>query len=165
MKQNATFDASFWINVHRAGLAHLLGERYRLRYAPAVAGELREEFPSGRAFWARVRSGELAEAAPSGETVREFGAGERAAINLALEHPEWVLLLDDQRPFRHAADRGLRVICSPVLVVALYEEGRLDAAGAIAGLARLAALGTLSPHLIAAALAQLGATYRTKEGD
>ncbi len=149
--------------MHRAGLADLLEERYRLRYAPAVAAELRQEFPSGRAFWTRVQGGELAEATPSGETVRE--AGERAAINLALEHPEWVLLLDDQRPFRHAAERGLRVICSPVLVVALYEEGRLDATGAIAALARLAALGTLSPHLLAAALAQLGASYTAKGED
>ena len=163
MKQNATFDASFWINAHRAGLVDLLTARYRLHYAPAVAVELREAFPSGRAFWARVRGGELAEAGAEREAVREFGAGERAAINLALEHPEWVLLLDDQRPFRAAAERGLRVICSPVLVVALYEEGRLDAAGAIAALARLAALGTVSPHLLAAALAQLGAAHKTRE--
>src|SRR5688500_6497294 len=99
---------------------------YRLAYAPEGAADLREEFPSGRAFWTRVRGGELAEAAPERERVRECGAGERAAIDLALERPEWVLLLDDQRPFRAAVERGLRVICSPVLVVALYEEGALD---------------------------------------
>ena len=162
MKQNATFDASFWIHFHRAGLLQLLFERYRLHYAPAVAGELREGFPSGRAFWERVRSGELVETAPRLDAVREFGPGERAAINLALEHPEWVLLLDDQRPFRVAAERGLRVICSPVLVVAHYEEDRLEARGALGALARLAALGTVSPHLIAAALAQLGATHKAK---
>ena len=165
MKQNATFDASFWINFHRAGLLDLLLERYRLHYAPAVAAELREGFPSWRAFWDRVRSGELSDTAPRVDAVREFGPGERAAIDLALEQPEWVLLLDDQRPFRAASERGLRVICSPVLVVALYEEGRLDAGGALGALARLAALGTLSPHLIAAALTQLGTTHKAKEGD
>jgi predicted nucleic acid-binding protein len=165
VKQNATFDASFWSNVHRAGLVDALLARYRLHYTPAMARELREEFPSGRAFWARVRGGELAERTPGVEAVRELGAGERAAINLAVQHPEWVLLLDDQRPFRAAAGRGLRVICSPVLVVALYEEGSLDAVGTLAALARLAALGTLSPHLLAAALAQLGAIFTAKEGD
>ena len=165
MKQNATFDASFWIAFHRAGLLDLLLERYRLTYAPAVVAELREELPSGRAFWERARAGELVEAAPRVEAVRDFGPGERAAIDLALEHPEWVLLLDDQRPFRFAAARGLRVICSPVLVVALYEEGRLDAGDALGALVRLAALGTVSPHLIAAALAQLGAAHKAKEGD
>ncbi len=142
----------------------LLLERYALRYASAVARELREEFPSGRAFWERVRAGELAEAVVGTEVVREFGPGERAAINLALEHRDegWVLLLDDQRPFREAAERGLRVVCSPVLVVALHAEGRLDAQRALASLARLAALGTVSPHLLAAALAQIAA--QTVEG-
>lgn len=144
----------------------LLLERYALRYTPAVALELREEFPSGRAFWERVRGGELTEAIPRTEIVRDFGPGERASINLALERrdegQEWVLLLDDQRPFRAAAERGLRVICSPVLVVALHAEGRLDAQQALTSLARLAALGTVSPHLLAAALAQVAT--QTREG-
>ena len=56
-------------------------------------------------------------------------------------------------------------MCSPVLVLALYEEGQLDAAGALAALARLAALGTLSPHLLASAVAQLGASDAALERD
>ncbi|MDP2936474.1 MAG: hypothetical protein Q8O86_08290 [Dehalococcoidia bacterium] len=34
--------------------------------------------------------------------------------------------MDDRRPFREAMDLGLRVLCSPVLAVELYTDGRLD---------------------------------------
>lgn len=167
MKHFASFDSSFWIHVHRAGLLALVLERYALRFAPVVASELRETFPSGRAFWECVRDGQITEVAPRLQTVQEFGPGERAAMNVALEHRDWLLLLDDQRPFRDATARGLRAICSPVLVVALYVEGRIGAQEALTSLARLAALGTVSPHLGAAALAQLGTVLRAarKEGD
>ena len=140
-------------------------DRYELRCAPAVALKLREEFPSGRAFWGRVRAGQVAEAASAAPAVQELGPGERAAIDLALEHRDWLLLLDDQRPFRDAADRGLRVICSPVLAVALFTDGRIGALDALTILARLAALGTVSPHLLAASLAQLGIVQRAEHDD
>lgn len=163
VKHLATLDTSFWINAHRAGLlAHVLA-RYQLRYTPEVAAELRPGFPSGQEFWRRVRAGDLVEeAAPSSGPVREFGPGERSAINLALQHPEWVLLLDDYRPFQEAVHRQLRVLCSPVLAVALFDEGRLDARAVLESLARLAALQTVSPHLLAAALVQVS---RSLKGD
>jgi hypothetical protein len=158
--QSATFDTSFWINAFRSGLTpHLLG-RYDLRYTPEVAGELFESSPGGREFWRLVREGALVTAMSSAQPVREFGAGERAAINLAFEHQDWLLLMDDYRPFQAAVQLGLRVVCTPVLAVALYHEGRLGAEGALALLARLAAMQTVSPHLLAAALAQLAASRR-----
>src|SRR5205814_1512983 len=94
--------------------------------------------------------------APGADQLQEFGPGERAAINVALEHPDWHLLLDDQRPFQWATQIGLRVVCTPVLVVTLYIEEKIDAKRALFALARLAALQTVSPSLLAAALAQLG---------
>lgn len=156
MKQNATFDSSYWINVHRSGLLPYVLARYNLWYSPPVAAELKESFPSGQHFWRLVREGVLTEDLPESAHLQDFGYGERAAIDLALEHPEWVLLIDDHRPFQEAARLGLKVLCSPVVVVQLFGEGTLTAGQTLLILARLAALQTLSPSLLAAALAQLG---------
>lgn len=161
MKQDATLDSSFWINVHRSGLLDYVLAEYVLHYAPEVAAELSPSFPSGQAFWHAARAGELSEAVPRRREVREFGPGERAAIDLALEHRDWVLLLDDYRPFQEAVRRGLRVLCSPTLIVSLFSANRLQAGDALASLARLAAIQTVSPHLLAAALAQIGRLLRT----
>ena len=135
-------------------------ERFRLHYTPAVAAELLEEFPRGREFWKRVREEALFEATPEVGQVTEFGPGERAAINLALEHRDWLLLIDDRRPFLEAVRLGLRALCTPVLVSQLYTEGSLDAGKTLEALARLTVLQTMSPALLAAALAQLGEAWQ-----
>ena len=156
VKQDATFDSSFWINAHRAGLLAEVLDEYRLYFSPAVAAELRPSFPSGEAFWQLVRAGTVAEVVAVAEPFQEFGPGERAAINLALQHRDWTLLIDDQRPLRAAVELGLPAVCTPVLVVALFLQGTIDAAQCLQALARLAALQTVSPALLTAALAQLG---------
>lgn len=163
MKHNATPDSSFWINAHRSGLLPYVLDRFRLHYTPAVGFELREEFSSGREFWRLAREGVLVEASPELEGVTGFGPGERAAINLALEHRDWVLLMDDRRPFLEAERLGLRVLCTPVLVVDLCMEEKLDARQALEVLGRLAALQTVSPDLLAASLAHLGAALKEQE--
>jgi predicted nucleic acid-binding protein len=156
VKQNASFDSSFWINAHRCGLLPYVLERYELHYPSAVAAEMQPSFPSGQEFWRLAQSGTLTEMSAAQSQVQEFGPGERAAIDLALEHPDWVLLMDDHRPLQHAASLGLRVVCTPALAIALYGEGALSAQEALLVLARLAALQTVSPSLLAAALAHLG---------
>lgn len=165
MKQNATFDSSFWINADRAGLLTHVLTTYTLHYPPEVATELDPRFRSGREFQRQAQTNMLIQVTPSTEVVREHGQGERAAINLALEHRDWVLLMDDQRPFQTAVRLGLKVVCTPVLVVALFTDGYLDARDALTSLARLAALQTISPHLTAAALAQLGRSLKGATGD
>jgi predicted nucleic acid-binding protein len=162
VKQNASIDSSFWINAHRAGLLPHVLDRYALRYAPAVAAEVKASFPSGREFWSRVGTSDLREASPEKESFQEFGPGERGAIQLALEHRDWLLLLDDQRPFVAATSMGLKVICTPVFAVALHQAGAFDARQTLTVLARLAAMQTVSPHLVAAALAHLGAQEKAR---
>jgi predicted nucleic acid-binding protein len=164
VKTSGTFDTSFWIKAHRARLLPHVLARYELRFAPEVGRELEAQFPSGREFWDRVLDGTLTEAAPAAIHVTDFGPGERAAMSLAIEHPAWTLLLDDVRPFREAASRGLSVVCTPVLAIALFREGAMDASETLTALARLAALQTVSPHLITAALAHLGALLKREEG-
>lgn len=158
MKQNATLDTSFWSNAHRAGLVPAVLEPYALHFSAAVGAELVESFPSGREFWRLARAGTLIEVPGATSVVREFGPGEREAINLALEHRDWVLLMDDRRPLERATALGLKVLCTPVLVVALASEGSISTGEAVATLARLAAMQTVSPTLISVALTQLAGT-------
>ena len=164
MKQNATLDSSFWINAHRSGLLPQLLERYALYYTPEVAAELRPSFASGRESWRLAQEGVLVEAPACLREVQSFGLGERSAINLALEHRDWILLMDDRRPLLEATRLGLRVLSSPVLALQLFSEGRLDATRTLQVLARLAALQTVSPDLLAAALAHLGRTWQERGG-
>jgi predicted nucleic acid-binding protein len=121
-----------------------------------VAAELVESFPSGREFWRLARGETLVEVAVTLSEVHEFGPGEREAINFALEHRERGVLMDDHRPLGEAAHLGLNVLCTPVLTVALATDGSISASEAVATLTRLAAMQTVSPTLISAALAQLG---------
>jgi predicted nucleic acid-binding protein len=164
VKQSATFDSSFWINAHRSGLLPHILDRYDVTYCREVAAELDPAFPSGAEFWRLVGSTELRETNPIGVAINEFGRGERAAISLAVENHDWTLLIDDHRPFQAAARLGLNAVCTPVLAVVLYSEKRLGASEALVVLARLAALQTISPALIAAALAQLGRSLSTGRG-
>ncbi|MGH2459079.1 MAG: hypothetical protein ACRDIY_09460 [Chloroflexota bacterium] len=164
MKQSATLDSSFWINAHRSGLVSHLLDAYELFYEPTVAAERDKAFPSGREFWRLARQGFLTARPAITHRVREFGVGERAAMSLALDHPGWLLFLDDYRPYQAAVRLGIRVVCTPVLVVSFFVDGRLDTREALFALARLAALQTVSPHLLAAALAQVARTTQPREG-
>jgi predicted nucleic acid-binding protein len=162
VKQSATLDSSFWINAHRCGLLPHVLARFDLSYAPAVGAELSEEFTSGREFWKLVREGTLLEERPTADVLKSFGPGERAAMNVAIQHPDWVLLVDDRRPLVEAQRLGLKAVCTPVLVTQLFAEQQLDLMEALQLMARLAAMQTVSPALIEASLAQL-ALHRREE--
>jgi len=163
VKQSVTLDSSFWINAHRSGLLRYVLALYHLHYAPAVAAELSEEFASGREFWRLARDGVLQESVPTSESVRAFGPGERAAMNLALENADWLLLVDDRRPLQEAQRLGIRAICTPVLIVGLFHDGTIEFEQALQALARLTAMQTVSPTLIEAALAQVQVERQRKE--
>jgi hypothetical protein len=159
----AAFDTSFWVHVFGAGLLPMILPRYTLRYAPAVALELPISFASGREFRRLAQSGELQREEPDGDRVGMFGPGERATINLVLEHPDWVLLLDDRRPFDWAEAHGIRVVCSPLLVVAWFQAGTLDVHEAERLLALLTAPGTMSPVLLQRARRRLATVIMQRE--
>jgi hypothetical protein len=159
----AAFDTSFWVHVFGAGLLPMILPRYTLRYAPAVALELPISFASGREFRRLAQSGELLQDEPAGDQVGMFGPGERATINLVLEHPDWVLLLDDRRPFDWAEAHGIRVVCSPLLVVAWFQAGTLDVHEAERLLALLTAPGTMSPVLLQRARRRLATVIMQRE--
>lgn len=78
--------------------------------------------------------------------MRDFGPGERAAINLVLGHRDWVLLIYNRRSFLEAERMDLRGLCTPVLAVELYSEGNLDARQALGVQVRSSAMHTVSPR-------------------
>jgi predicted nucleic acid-binding protein len=158
----AVIDSSFWVHAHRSGLLPYVRRRFVLHFTAEVAAELDRRYPSGRAFHRLRQSGRLAEVLPQRREITEFGSGERSALNVALEHRDWTLLLDDRRPFEEAARRHLRVLCSPVLTVVLYADGALRAATAERILSALQAPGTLSPTLVQAAATLFHAVRTTR---
>jgi hypothetical protein len=106
----------------------------------------------------------ISENTPAFDEIDEFGPGERDALNLALEHRDWILLIDDRRPLLEAERRGLIVLCTPVLVVDLFSEGRLDIRQALDISARLAAMQTVSPDLLEPATHRLNAIWKEHGG-
>ncbi|HEY7268223.1 MAG TPA: hypothetical protein VH951_00215 [Dehalococcoidia bacterium] len=119
---------------------------------------MKEEFASGREFWRLKRQDVIALTTPKADVVRAFGPGERAAMNLAMEYRDWVLLIDDWRPLREAQSLGLAVVSSPVFVCQLKSEDEISLREAVEALARLASLGTVRQGLISAAISQLAAS-------
>ena len=162
VKQDATFDSSFWIHAHRSGLLPYVLAEYSLHDALAVAAELWASFPSGLEFWRLALSGVLGETTRVLDAVGQFGPGERAAISVAVENPPWLLLIDDLRPLQYAVRAGLRAVCSPVLIVTLYVGKHLTSTEAMAIFARLTALRTVSPSLLVPAFQQLAAAVATQ---
>lgn len=162
MKQNATFDSSFWINAAAGGLLDYLLEDFALCIVPAVERELPETYPSGARLHQLLAEGQVTLEAPKVIVLEQFGPGEREAISLAAQYREWTLLLDDLRPFRAAAEMGLAPVSPPAYAASLYGRGVLDEAGVLTVLARLAARGTVSPQLIALALAQIATTLKER---
>jgi hypothetical protein len=81
---------------------------------------------------------------------------ERAAMNLAAQYPDWVLFMDDMRPFRAAEALGLAPVSSPSYIASLFARQAIDRATALLMLARLAARSTLNAELIATGVSQIG---------
>ena len=162
MKQNATLDASFWINLVAARLlAHLLDD-FDLWVPEAVASELPDSYASGALLRELISEGLVRTIGPTTAALQRFGPGEREAIGVASEHRDWALLLDDVRPFRAAQELGLDPICSPAYAASLYARKLLDGPEALLALARLAARSTVSPQLIALALSQVATILKER---
>jgi predicted nucleic acid-binding protein len=162
VKQNATPDSSFWIHAAVSNVIEHLLEDFELYVARAVAGELSEDYRSGARLHGLIREGRLHLRDPGRDELDRFGPGERAAINLALENRDWVLLMDDLRPFRAAEELGLAPVSSPVYVASLYRRGVLHERAVLEALARLSARSTVSTQLIDLALSQVAQI--SKEG-
>ncbi len=138
-----------------ANLVEHLLEDFDLTVTTAVLDELPETFSSGVELHARVRNGRIAVDEPHSMLVERYGPGERAAMNLALENPDWLLLIDDVRPFRAAEALGLSPVSSPAYIASLVQRGVVNREAALVRLGRLAARSTISSQLIELALGRI----------
>jgi hypothetical protein len=125
---------------------------------------LKPSFASGAAFWQHVRTGQVRGVRPVQRILQEFGKGERSAIDVARERPDWMLLIDDLRPYRAARVAGLQPVCTPSLTVRFLREGVLGDMDALVILTRLASLGTVSPRLVDERLGEYAVWRSGREG-
>jgi hypothetical protein len=131
VKQNASLDASFWINAYDADLIRFLPDYFRLFVCRSVAGEIRypldmlgiKEAACPSLFVEWCKSGIITLEDPR-KPVNWYLAGENAAIALAIERG-YFLLIDDANPYHFAKAQSLKVVGTADLAVFLYDQGHL----------------------------------------
>lgn len=162
-KQNASLDSSFWINAYAGGLTPFLTDYFCLFATRLVQTEITYPLdvleipsPGARLFRQWCERGLITRQDPV-MSVDWFQPGENQAIALALEYGYW-LLIDDNNPYHFAKSRGLPVLGSMDLAVALYDQGRLSYPQALASLQSLGA----SKHLVRQAMSFLAALAQLK---
>ncbi len=142
-------DASPLIALQRVGLLHLVRDLFgQVTVSPAVAAEVfgAEQAPA----WVAVASPSNRPSLPT-----NLGAGERAAIALALELGVAAVILDDLPARRLAASRGLPVMGTVAVLLIAKRRGRLQAVAP--ALSRLLEAGfRLSEPVQRAALEEAG---------
>lgn len=130
MKQCASLDASFWINICAGNVVTYIIDYFYLYAAAIVAREIRYPLAvlgmsaqTALLFNNWVETGTVTILNPK-QPLDWFQEGENAAMALALEH-NWFLLMDDANPYHRAKTAGLKVIGSSEWCILLYDHGRL----------------------------------------
>lgn len=136
MKQNASIDASFWINSCRADVAPHVTSYFHLFVPSSVAAEIRYPLTvlgmtvySTSLFDRWVQAGTVVIQDPQA-TVDWFQTGENDAIALATER-NYFLLMDDANPYHRARAAGLQVVGTPEFIVFLFDHGQITYAFAV----------------------------------
>jgi predicted nucleic acid-binding protein len=151
MKRRAAFDSSFWVHAVYLDLVDFLLSDFELICTKAVARELGRDNPTSRRLHVLLADRSIKQAAPKSATIKLYGDGERAAINLALER-KLLLLIDDWRPYEAAKAAGVEVVNSLAYLVGLYEQKRITAERVLHALAKITRRGTLRPEWIQSAV-------------
>jgi predicted nucleic acid-binding protein len=147
-------------------LVDFLLQDYQLFCTPAVENELGHANPTGLRLKALLADGRIRRDKAAWEKLKLYGAGERAAINLALEK-RLLLLIDDWKPYQAAIESGVDVVNSLVYLVRLYQQERVSVERVLEALAKMTRRGTIKPEWIHAALemvALIRQTNRVKGG-
>lgn len=160
MRREATFDSSFWVHAVSLDLVDFLLADYALICTTAVERELGRNNPTSLRLKVLLANNTIQPAIPRSETMKLYGDGERAAINLALER-HLLLLIDDWRPYEAARAAGVEVINTLAYLVQLYAQGRVALEKVLSDVGRLTRRGTVRPAWIHAAL-KMVAELRTQ---
>ncbi len=132
-KQFAVLETSFWVLGHRVDFLTYLFRFFDVYVPTAVREEVLAPDPRyphrvyGYQEMFRLLEDQSAVAIRDPiQPLRQFHAGEAAAIALALEHAWW-LLVNEQRALTFARQQGLKVVTVPEFIVYLYEAELLSA--------------------------------------
>jgi predicted nucleic acid-binding protein len=147
----ATFDSSFWVHAVYLELVDFLLSDFELMCTKAVEKELGRDNPTSRRLKVLLADRTIKRGEPRSEKIKLYGDGERAALNLALER-NFLLLIDDWRPYEAAQAAGVEVINSLAYLVGLYENKQIALERTLQALARMTRRGTLRPEWIHSAL-------------
>ena len=136
VKQNASLDASFWINACAGNIIEFTLHYFYL-FAPSIVAEeiryplhvLGMQATSSLLFNQWVGSGKIMLQEPNAP-VDWFQQGENAAIALAVEQ-NYFLLMDDANPYHRAKSMGLNIIGTAEFTILLFDQGHLTYAAAV----------------------------------
>ncbi|MBX3051641.1 MAG: hypothetical protein KF753_09220 [Caldilineaceae bacterium] len=127
MKQNASVDASFWINCCAGGIVEFVPLYFSIFVTSPVLDEIRYPMThlsmspySVVTFDEWVADGRIMVRQPR-SPVDWLQPGENAAIALAVEADYW-LLIDDANAYHRAKHFGIRVVGTPDFVILLYDQ-------------------------------------------
>lgn len=165
VRQEATFDSSFWIHAVYLNLVGFLLDDYVLTCPTAVEIELGKGNPTALKLKTLCTEGMIRRAKPRVESITLYGHGERAAINLALEQ-KLLLLIDDWRPYEAARAAGIETANTIAYLTHLLARDRLAVDEVMNALAKIARRGTIKSEWIAVGLKLVAEIrhQRKKEG-
>lgn len=165
MKQNASFDASFWINLCAGNIVEPVLDYFQLFTPHIVAEEIRYPLTqlniaskTALLFNEWVDTNKIIIRDPL-EPVDWFQRGENSAIALAME-TDYFLLMDDANPYHRTKAAGIKVVGSCEFIILLYDHSRLTYEGAQQALRQI----QVSKKQRRTALFTLETLYRRKEG-
>jgi predicted nucleic acid-binding protein len=127
IKQNASLDASFWINACASGTIEFVPNYFQLFAVPLIAEEIRYplttlniQSASALLFNAWVSAARITLQDPQ-TSLHWFHQGENAAIALAIEQ-DYFLLMDDANPYHRAKSMGLKIVGTAEFIVLLFDH-------------------------------------------
>ncbi len=165
MKQNASLDASFWINVCAGKIEEHVVDYFQLFACDAVASEIRYPFDvfeiqsnSALKFIHWVEQKIIKVQNPK-RPLSWFQSGENAAIALAIEN-DYFLLIDDANPYHRSKSVGIKIVGTADFIVFLYERSEITYQMAIESMQKI----QVSKKLRRTAMIALETLKRFKEG-
>jgi len=102
-------DTSSLSNLKKIGKFDLLKELYNtVTITPEILEEYQKRFKEEPPEWINVKEAKNKE--KIAELNKDYGKGEASAIVFAMENPNTLIIIDDQKPKMYAFDIGLNVI-------------------------------------------------------
>lgn len=165
MKQNASFDASFWINVCVGSIEAYVVDYFNLFTSAEVASEIRYpldilsiQSKSALIFNQWVNKKIIRVQNPK-QPVSWFQRGENTPIALAIEN-NYFLLIDDANPYHRAKQAGIKIVGTADFIVFLYDRNEITHENAVESIQSI----QINKKLNRKALVALETLKRFKEG-